>query len=101
MALLFKCRCKLLYSSALFRFIRFQQKPELQLIMAPGLQALASSFNKLVASDDKVASIKDSLAAASSSAGKTMAAPHPLDALSPDEIAQVGTAVRKYFTEVS
>lgn len=68
--------------------------------MAPGLQDIASSFQKLVASDDKVASIKDTLAATASANGTPRAAaPHPLDALSPDEIARVGAAIRKHFTE--
>lgn len=70
--------------------------------MAPGLQSLASSFNKLVASDDKVASIKESLATVTgSSSTAAVAAPHPLDALSPEEIKKVGSAIRKHFTEVS
>lgn len=70
--------------------------------MVPGLQDLAGSFKKLVASDDKVASIKQTMAATAAANGTTtMAAPHPLDALSPDEISRVGTAIRKHFTEVS
>lgn len=70
--------------------------------MAPGLQSLAGSFKELVTSDDKVAALKKSVAAASASAstGSAVAAPHPLDALSPDEISRVGTAIRKHFTEV-
>lgn len=68
--------------------------------MAPGLQDLAGSFKKLVASDDKVSSNKETLATSAGTKGTSIAAPHPLDALSPDEIRRVGAAIRKHFTEV-
>jgi hypothetical protein len=68
--------------------------------MAPGLQDLAGSFKKLVASDNPVSSIKDAVASAAAANGTPLAAPHPLDALSPDEIERVGKALRKHFTEV-
>lgn len=69
--------------------------------MAPGLQDLAGSFKKLVTSDAPVASVKDAVAAATyATTGKPLAAPHPLDSLSPEEIGRVGKAIRKHFTEV-
>lgn len=69
--------------------------------MAPGLQDLAGSFKKLLASDGPVSSIKDAVASVAAANGTPLAAPHPLDALSPEEIERVGKALRKHFTEVN
>lgn len=94
-------KCDLLLSSSLFdSHLPFAPGLSASAKMAPGLQDLAGSFKELVTSDDKVSSVKQTMAATAAANGNPMAASHPLDALSPDEISRVGAAIRKHFTEV-